>query len=285
LAADRSAIQRHIKPLLGRKKLRSLSRADVSRYLADVAGGRTALDERTRKYGRAIVKGGKVAANRSLATLSAVMGFAVERGYRADNPVKGVKKFKEQKRTRFLANDEIARLGDALREAESDGVNPYAIAAIRLLLLTGCRKNEILALTWDEVDFEGGFLRLKDSKTGAKAVYLSAPARAVLAALPRQSGNPYVVCGGGQEHHFVNLQKIWTAVRTKAGLQDVRLHDLRHSFASMAARSGESLLVIGKVLGHATASATGRYAHLSDDPVKAAAEATSAAIAAAMRAS
>lgn len=285
VAADRSAIQRHIKPLLGRKKLRSVGRADVSRYLADVAGGKTALDERTRKYGRAIVTGGKVAANRSLATLSAVMGFAVERGYRADNPVNGVKKFKEQKRTRFLSNDEIARLGDALCEAESDGVNPHAIAAIRLLLLTGCRKNEVLALTWDEVDFEGGFLRLKDSKTGAKAVYLSAPAKSVLAALPKQTENPYVICGEMHGRHLVNLQKVWDAVRAKAGLQDVRLHDLRHSFASMAARSGESLLVIGKVLGHATASATGRYVHLSDDPVRAAAENTSAAIAAAMRVS
>ena len=274
LAADRSAIQRHIKPLLGRKKLRSLSRADVSRYLADVAGGKTALDERTRKYGRAIVKGGKAAANRSLATLSAVMGFAVERGYRADNPVKGVKKFKEQKRTRFLSNDEIARLGDALREAETEGVNPYAIAAIRLLLLTGCRKNEILALTWDEVDFEGGFLRLKDSKTGAKAVYLSAPAKSVLAALPRQGENPYVICGEAKGRHLVNLQKVWAAVRVNAELHDVRLHDLRHSFASVAARSGESLLVIGKVLGHTTTSATGRYAHLSEDPIKSATENT-----------
>jgi integrase len=275
VTADRARIGRHVKPVLGRKQLRSLTRADVTRFLSDVASGKTAVDERTRKRGRAIVRGGPIAANRALATLSAVLGFANERGMRADNPVRGVKKFKEGRRTRFLSNDEIARLGEVLRATELEGGNPFAIAALRLLILTGCRKNEILSLRWEEVDIGSGFLRLSDSKTGAKPVYLGAPARALLAELPRQSGNPYVICGDKPGGHFVGLQKIWTNVRVKAGLDDVRLHDLRHSFASVAARSGESLLVIGKVLGHSTSSATSRYAHLSEDPVRNASETTS----------
>lgn len=276
--ADRARIERHIKPLLGRKKLSLLSRADISRFLSDVAAGKTAVDERTRKRGRAIVKGGKIAANRAMATLSAVLAFAVDRGLRADNPVRGVQKFKEGKRERFLSNEELARLGEALKKAEADGVNLYAIAAIRLLVLTGCRKNEILSLRWDEVDIGDGYLRLSDSKTGAKVVHLGAPARALLSALPKQSGNPFVICGDRQDSHLVGLQKIWIRIRSDSGLGDVRLHDLRHSFASVAARSGESLLVIGKVLGHSTSAATSRYAHLSDDPVRGAAETTAVRI-------
>ncbi|MEH6696684.1 MAG: site-specific integrase [Hyphomonas sp.] len=278
VSADRARIERHLKPLLGRKQLRSLARADISRFLSDVSAGKTAVDERTRKRGRAIVRGGPVAANRALATLSAILAFANERGLRADNPVRGVKKFKEGKRARFLSNEEIARLGEALREAESRGVNSYAIAAIRLLILTGCRKNEVLALRWEEVDLSSGALRLSDSKTGAKQVLLGAPARAILAELPRQFANPYVICGRTPAEHLVGLQKVWVGVRAKAGLCDVRLHDLRHSFASVAARSGESLLIIGKVLGHSTAAATSRYAHLSNDPIRVAVEKTASEV-------
>lgn len=269
---DRSRIDRHVRPVLGRKRVCELSRADINGFMSDIAGGKTAKDEKTGFRGRAIVKGGKSAANRSLATLSAVLAFAVDRGMRTENPVRGVKKFKEGKRERFLSNNEIARLGETLKTAELNGVNPYAIAAIRLLMLTGCRKNEILALRWDEVDLDSGFLRLVDSKTGAKEVFLGAPARVLLSELPKQKGNPYVICGHKAGEHLVGLQKTWAGLRGCAALDGVRLHDLRHSFASVAARSGESLLVIGKVLGHASSATTSRYAHLSEDPVRLAVE-------------
>lgn len=269
---DRARIDRHILPVLGRMRLRALSRSDINGFMSDVAGGKTATDEKTGFRGRAIVRGGKSAANRSLATLSAVLSFAVERGLSDDNPVRGVKKYKEGKRTRFLSNSEIAHLGETLRRAEANGANPYSIAAIRLLILTGCRKNEILGLRWDEVDFDAGFLRLADSKTGAKEVYLGAPALALLSALPKQESNPFVICGHNNGQHLVGLQKAWAGLRDDAGLKDVRLHDLRHSFASVAAKSGESLFIIGKVLGHAGVETTARYAHLRSDPVKQAAE-------------
>jgi integrase len=282
LAMDRSRIEGHVKPLLGRKKLGALTRADIDRFLKDVAAGKTAKDTKTGVRGRSIVRGGQGVANRSLGMLGAILQFAIEQGLRADNPARGVKKYREGRRTRFLSNDEIARLGEALKAAEAGGTNPYAIAAIRLLVLTGCRKNEILSLKWDEVDIGGGFLRLTDSKTGAKVVHLGAPARALLASLPRHADNSFVMCGDRGGAHLVGLQKIWATVRAAANLSDVRLHDLRHSFASVAARSGESLLVIGKVLGHSTSAATGRYAHLSDDPVRLAVDATTNHIASAL---
>ncbi|NOX96427.1 MAG: tyrosine-type recombinase/integrase [Alphaproteobacteria bacterium] len=275
---DRSRIERHVKPLLGSKRLKTLTRAHIEQFMADLAAGKSAKTEKTKKYGRAIVRGGEGAANRNLGMLGSILEFAVEKGLRSDNPARGVKKYKERKCARFLSNNEMARLGDALRSAESSGVNRYAIVAIRLLMLTGCRKNEILTLKWDEVDFDAGFLRLGDSKTGAKDVHLTAPAREILAFLSRMQGNPHVIPGDGATGHFIGLQKVWKAIRDTAELSDVRLHDLRHTFASVGARSGESLLVIGKILGHATTAATSRYAHLSDDPAKSAANSIAAKI-------
>lgn len=280
VAMDRSRIERHVKPLLGRKRLESLARQDVERFVADIAAGKTARDERTGARGRSIVRGGEIAANRTLATLAPILQFAVERGLRPDNPARGVRKYKERRHSRFLSNDEVVRLGDALRTAEAEGVNPSAIAAIRLLLLTGCRRNEILSLRWDEVDFACGYLRFGDSKTGSKDVHLAAPAKELIAGLPREAGNRYVIRGDRPGTHLVGLQKVWNRVRAAAGLPDVRLHDLRHSYASVGARGGESLLVLGKVLGHATTAATSRYAHLSDDPVRLANERISQEIAA-----
>ena len=150
-------------------------------------------------------------------------------------------------------------------------------------MLTGARLSEVLTLKWDYVDFEGQQLRLPDSKTGQKSVYLNAPALEVLASIPRLEDNPYVICGKKPGAHLVNLQKPWRRVRKAAGLDDVRIHDLRHSFASIAAGGGMSLPVIGALLGHTQPQTTQRYAHLSADPLKAASDAIGARIAAAMR--
>lgn len=276
IAMDRSRIDAHVRPLIGKKRLKQLRRADISRFVTAVANGDTSKDVKTRHRGRSIVRGGQGVANRTLGMLGAIFEFAIEQSLISTNPARGVKKFKEGRPARFLSNAEMVRLGDALRKAESQGINSYALAAIRLLLLTGCRRNEILELKWEQVDFETGFLRLGDSKTGAKAIPVGAPVLSLLSKLPRLERNPYVIPGKNKGGHLIGLQKTWSKVRQRAALDDVRLHDLRHSFASMGARSGESLLVIGKVLGHSTSSATTRYAHLSDDPVKDAARAISA---------
>ncbi len=282
VAMDRSRIERHIKPLLGRKRVRAVTRADVERFMQDVAAGKTACDEKTGFRGRSIVKGGRGVAARTVGLLGAIFTFAVGRGFRGDSPARGVKRFQDGKNERFLSAAELARLGGALNAAEREGENSLAVAAIKLLALTGCRKAEILTLRWENVDFERACLRLPDSKTGQKVVPLGAPARELLAGLARMEGNPHVITGAKAEGHFVGLQKVWNRVRDRAGLADVRLHDLRHSYAAVGAAGGDSLVVIGALLGHRDHGSTHRYAHLSDDPVQAAADRISSRIAAAM---
>lgn len=282
LATDKGRIERHIKPLLGRRKVSGISQMDVKRFMQDVANGKTAVDIKTGKRGRAIVEGGKGTATRTVGLLGGIFAFAVETGLRPDNPVRGVKRFKDKKYERFLSPSEMAQLGDALSTAQQEGESPFAVAAIRLLVLTGARKSEILTLKWEYVDTERGCLRLPDSKTGAKVVPLGAAALEALSEIPRVEGNPYVF-PGLEGRHFVGLQRTWERIRKRAGLEDVRLHDLRHSFASVAVAGGDSLYLVGKVLGHQQASTTERYAHLADDPLRAVADRTSGHIAAAMR--
>jgi integrase len=224
-------------------------------------------------------------ANRVLAFLSALFNWAEKHGLRPDgsNPCRHVEKYREGRRERFLSQSELGRLGDALREAEENkSCSPWVVAAIRLLALTGMRRNEILTLRWESVSEEHSILMLPDSKTGRKAVHLSPPALALLQAIPRLQGNPYVICGERQGQHLVNLEKPWRRIRSAARLEDVRLHDLRHSYASVAAMGGQSLIVIGKLLGHSQPATTARYAHLADDPVKAASDAVGRHIASAM---
>ena len=282
LATDTRNVERHIKPLLGKKGVRLITVADIERFQRDVISGKTASDIRTGPKGRSIVRGGKGTAARTIGVLSAVFSFAVRRNIRPDNPVKGVKVFKGEPKERFLSVSELAQLGEALESCEREGLNPTALAAIKLLIFTGARKSEILSLKWDWVDFERCCLRLPDSKTGAKVVPLGAPALELLASLPRFEGNDYVLASTKNDGHLVGLQKIWVQVRTKAELENVRIHDLRHSFASVAVAGGDSLYLVGKVLGHKQARTTEIYAHLHDDPVRAVADRTAKAIAAAM---
>ena len=282
IATDRGRIARHIKPLLGDKLVRDLKRADVERFMIDVANGKTATVEKTGPRGKAVVRGGKGTASRTVGLLGAILAFAVQREIRPDNPVRGVKRFRSRSCDRFLSETELARLGQVLSEAENTGVNRFAIAAIRLLILTGCRKNEILSLQWTWVDLERGVLRLPDSKTGEKTVYLGGAAVDLLQRLDRRASCPYVFPSDRGDGHFTALQGIWIDLRAKADLSDVRLHDLRHSFASFAAAKGTSLLIIGKLLGHKNSSTTARYAHFADDPLRRAADSVSTQIAVAM---
>jgi integrase len=226
-----------------------------------------------------------IRANRCLALLSTMLNYAERKGLLPPgaNPCRHVERFPERQRERFLSEAEIARLGAVLTEAAQLGEHASVVAALRLLIFTGCRLGEILTLQWDDVDTERGCLRLRDSKSGPRGVTLGAPALEVLAGLSRLDGNPYVLPGARDGGHYVALQKAWRRLRAKAKLDDVRIHDLRHSFASVGAGSGESLLIIGRLLGHSQASTTERYAHLADDPVRAAADRIGARIAAAMR--
>ena len=164
---------------------------------------------------------------------------------------------------------------------ETEGkVSRSGVAAPRLLMLTGCRRNEILTLRWEDVDLEAGELRLRDAKTGARSVALSPAARKVLSALPRKSNNPWVIAGPEAGRHLSNLNSPWLVIRKRAGLEDVRIHDLRHSFTSRALALGESLTMIGKLLGHRQVQTTARYAHLVRDSVKTSAARVALSIAA-----
>jgi len=256
-------INRNILPAMRRRKVAEITRADVLKLHHSL---REAPYE----------------ANRTLALISKMMNLAEAWGLRPEgtNPCRHVKRYAEKKRERFLTGAELARLGAALSEAErTQVVSNYVIAAIRLLLMTGCRLNEILTLRWDFLDLEDLCLRLPETKTGAKVVQLSAPALEILSKIERRDDNPYVIVGHKRGYHLVNAQKPWHYIRAQAGLDDVRLHDLRHTFASIAAGLGEGLPMIGKLLGHTQAATTHRYAHLASDPVKQSAERIGATVA------
>ena len=208
-------------------------------------------------------------ANRTLGVLSKIFSLAEVWGLRPDgsNPCRHVKRYKERNRERFLPPEETKRLGEVLREAEDD--MPSAVAAFRLLLLTGCRLSEIQFLRWEYV--KDDYIELPHAKTGGRVVPLGPEARAILAGLSRADDNPWVTAGRLPGSHITDLQKPWRRIRTRAGLEDVRIHDLRHSYASRALALGESLTMIGKLLGHTQVQTTARYAHLARDSIQTAA--------------
>lgn len=268
----RSAAEYHrlfdnlILPELGGKRVKEITRSDVSRL-------HHAL--RSTPY----------QANRVLAVLSKLFNWAEQHDHRPDasNPCRHVEKYREEPRERFLSPAELGRLGRALTKSEREGlITPWMAGAIRLLVFTGARLSEILTARWDWVDLPAGTLTLPDSKTGRKTIHLNPPALEVMNSLPRVAGNSYLIAGRKQGAHLVNLQKPWRLVRAHAGLDDVRVHDLRHSFASVAAAGGFSLPLIGAMLGHSQPATTARYAHLAADPVKAASATVGDKIAAAM---
>jgi len=250
---DRRILAVHVLPALAATKVRDATTAELARLVHGL-------------------KATPVMANRVRALLSKMFALAMKWKWLSTeiNPVAAVDRYREKKRQRFLTADELRRLGVVLAEAERDATEPWqAIAAVRLLLLTGCRRSEILTLQWTWIDRERGMIHLPDSKTGAKAVYLSAPAMAVLDALPKRGRQRYVLSSARRRTApFVGIGHIWERLAKRAGLEGVRLHDLRHTFASFGAGLNAGLPMIGALLGHANPSTTARYAHLAADPVR-----------------
>lgn len=263
---DERLLERFILPALGGRKIKSVTRADVA-----------ALHHK-------IGQDTPIQANRTLAVLSKMMTLAIRWGlYPDENPCRYVERFKEHKRERYLSQDELARLGAALNKAHKEGRgNPAAINAIRLLIMTGARFSEVLGLRWDWVDWEHSCIHLPDSKTGAKVLPLGGPALEVLSNIPRAAGNPHVFPGKRLGAPLSDINATWRMVREAAGLEGVRLHDLRHSFASVGVGAGVSLPVLGGLLGHSEPSTTQRYAHLADDPRQKAADKIAGLVAEAM---
>jgi integrase len=282
----RDILDRIVKPAVGTTKADKLTRLQVGRLHSSLADT-------------------PFQANRMLAVVASMYAFAGRAGIvpEGTNRARGIDKFKESRRERFLTGEELERLGSAIREAETTGI-PWSVdetkptakhvpkakrstriaqsatAPLRLLLFTGCRLREILHLRWEHVDFERGCLFLPDSKSGRKTVILNAPALAVLNAMERVG--PYVVPGDDPEQPRHDLKRPWDAVTKRAGLTGVRLHDLRHTYASFGAGGGLGLPIIGRLLGHTQAATTARYAHLDNDPLRRASEAIAGRIAAAL---
>lgn len=174
-----------------------------------------------------------------------------------------------EKVERYLSKEELSRLGAAINIAEQLGkISVYVAAAIRLLILTGARRGMILSLKWDYIAPEKQLIFLPNSIPGVKTVNLNAPAVTVFQSIHRLANNPFVIVGKVSGQSMVNIQKPWDIIRQSAGLRDFRLHDIRHSFASIAAENGASLLHIGKLLGHKKSATTERYAHISDSPLR-----------------
>jgi integrase len=259
----RRSLKKFILPFFGNRPIAEVSREEVARF--------------HHKYRHVPYQ-----ANRCLEILSKMFNLAELWGLRPDgsNPRKHIRKYREEKRERFLSAAELRRVGEVLREMEAEGLElPSAIAAVMLLILTGCRLGEIMTLKWEYVDLDAGVLNLPDSKTGAKTVYLGKPATNTLRRLPHLPRNSWVIYGIKPGGRLNDLQPFWQRVRARAGLKDARIHDLRHTFASAAVAAGQGLPMVGKLLGHTQVQTTARYAHLAADPVKAAAEQVSSTIA------
>ena len=250
-AQYRLAVERYIVPALGTCPVSSLGHSQV----ADLQHG---LSDRP------------AMANQVVAVLSRMIDHAMAWGEAGaiSNPCRSIPKYRARRRERFLTDAEFQRLGRVLDDMEAEGrLSPHAAAALRLLMLTGCRRNEILTLRWEDVRLEAQELRLADSKTGPRAVSLSPEAARVLAGIDKVPGNPWVIPGANPGQRLSSLFGPWRRVRARAGLDDVRMHDLRHSYASRALALGESLPVIAKLLGHAQIQTTARYTHLTRDAV------------------
>lgn len=248
-------IDKYIAPQLGTRKVLSLNKDDVMKLHFSL-------------------KDTPVMANRVIGVFSKMMNLAEEWGMRPQNsnPALGVKKFREETRERYLSDEEVTRLFETLEQCEKDGTESvYMVALIRLLLLTGARLSEIKNAKWEWLNEESNTLQLPDSKTGKKVIRLSAPALEILKKLPKEDGNPYIIVGGVKGKHLDNAQKAWRRIRKLSGLEDVRMHDLRHTYASICIGQGMALSVIAKLLGHSRVRTTERYAHLADDPIATAA--------------
>lgn len=211
-------------------------------------------------------------ANRTVDILSKMLSLAEQWGWRPPetNPCKAVPRYRiERHRERVLTREELFRLGEAIRAAPAEGLaSANAAAAIRLLVLTGCRRNEILELHWDDLDFDSGQMRLRDSKSGPRMVAMPDKAAEIFAGLARTPGSPWVFPGRRKGSRLVNINDSWDRIRKRAGLDDVRLHDLRHTYASRALALGEGLPMIGALLGHQSVRSTARYAHPDQDAVR-----------------
>lgn len=264
LATDEGRIERHIKPLLGRKLVVDLKRPDITKFIRDVTAGKTAVKEKsTKPRGVTLVAGGAGTATRTTGLLGGILSYAVSEGILESNPAHGVSKPAYKKRDRRLVAAEFRKLGNALIERDNE---PWqAIVGIKLLALTGCRLGEIVKLKWKEVDLEGQALRLGDSKTGASIRPIGKPVVDLLQSVQPDKPAGFVLSGVRNPNiSYGSLDSAVARLVNAAGLEGVTAHTLRHSFASVAADLNYSDSTIGSIIGHAGSTVTSRYTHRLD---------------------
>ncbi|RJT36217.1 site-specific integrase [Mesorhizobium waimense] len=276
-------LRHHVLPLLGNKRISEVTPADVEQMVKDVTAGKTAKDEKIEPRRRIIVRGGEGAARKVARDVSSLFGFAIHKGLASKNPVETAAINKvDGRRERYLSLEEVQRLGKALDELEAEAVNPKALDIVRLLALTGCRRDEIAGLKWSEVRLDLGCLVLDATKTGRSVRPLAAPAVALLTSMPRYGDSPYVFPASRGDGHFQGTKRIWPKVTKKAGLPGVTPHTLRHSVGSAAVSGGMALPMVAAILGHADTRSTQLYAHVQRHPAAKAATRAIGGIAAAL---
>jgi integrase len=280
LYVDRGRIERHILPLLGNRRVRDITPPDVMRFMRDVAAGKTAADIKTRLRGRAIVKGGRGTASRTVGLLGGILSFAVSDGVISVNPARGIKRPADQRRNVRLSLDQFALLGRLLEAARARGEKAEAILGIKLLALTGCRRGEIERLRWAEIDLAGHCLRLANSKEGPSIRPLGQAAIELLSSVPRQGD--FVLAGRAASKPFSGLPKVWLRIMEGSKLSHLTPHGLRHAYASVAGDLDYAEPTIAALLGHATRSVTSGYIHHLDAALIGAADAVAERIAAAL---
>ena len=282
LYTDRGRIERHIVPLMGHRTVREVTTIDVRRFLQDVMVGKTSADVKTKARGRAIVRGGRGTASRTVGLLGGIFSYALAEGYRETNPAVGVIRPADNRRRIHLDTNQYRLLGKALSQAEENGEPWQALLAVRSLALTGCRRGEIEKLRRSEVDFEGQALRLGDTKTGVSVRPIGKQALLVLQAAMRRSNSLYVFPSARSEARpFSGLPKVWQRLSARE-MADLTPHGLRHGFTGVAEDLGFTLPTIRALLGHAGSSVTEGYIHKVDSALIAAADRVSGHIATAL---
>ncbi|RDJ18366.1 integrase [Rhizobium phaseoli] len=276
-------LRNHVVALLGTKRVTEVTPGDVERMVRDIAVGKTATDEKVARRRRIIVRGGEGAARKVARDLSAVFNFAIRQKIVTANPceIAAIRKT-DNRRSRYLSLAEVKRLGQALEALQAQGANSKALNITRLWALTGCRRDEIAALKWREIDFEHGCLKLEDTKTGASIRPLASSALALLASIRPQAGSDYVFPATTGKGHYQGTKRIWPKVIKLADLPGVTPHTLRHTLGSAAVSTGETLAMTGAILGHSNHRSTAIYAHIQRDPAAQAADRAVGPIAAAL---